>query len=145
MTCGRPLKVLKLMSTSYHVKRSNKLRDKVDVLTYMQKKKKKACSLSVDTRKYQVKRSRLAFCSPCGGGVEYLHRSPAGRRRRQKGKSRNWESKIWSPVPRFSDPRMNALAKTSSNCKWQIHPLVRKDVISGVQSAGWLDMDSHES
>jgi hypothetical protein len=22
---------------------------------------------------------------PCGGGVEYLHRSPASRRRRQKG------------------------------------------------------------
>jgi hypothetical protein len=25
---------------------------------------------------------------PCGGRVEYLHRSPANRRRRQKGKSR---------------------------------------------------------
>jgi hypothetical protein len=25
---------------------------------------------------------------PCGGGVEYLHRDPASRRRRRKGKSR---------------------------------------------------------
>jgi hypothetical protein len=25
---------------------------------------------------------------PCGGGVEYLHRSPTSRRRRRKGKSR---------------------------------------------------------
>jgi hypothetical protein len=25
--------------------------------------------------------------NPCGGGVEYLHRDPASRRRRQKGKS----------------------------------------------------------
>jgi hypothetical protein len=25
---------------------------------------------------------------PCGGGVEYLHRNPASRRRRLKGKSR---------------------------------------------------------
>jgi hypothetical protein len=25
---------------------------------------------------------------PCGGGVEYLHRNPASRRRRRKGKSR---------------------------------------------------------
>jgi hypothetical protein len=24
---------------------------------------------------------------PCGGGVEYLHRDPASRRRRRKGKS----------------------------------------------------------
>jgi hypothetical protein len=54
---------------------------------------------------------------PCEGGVEYLHRSPAGRRRRQKEKSRISDSKIWSGVPRDSDPRMNALARTSSNCK----------------------------
>jgi hypothetical protein len=68
---------------------------------------------------------------PCGGGVEYLHRSPASRRRRQKGKSRIWGSKIWSQVPRDSDPRIrvNARARASSNCKWQIHPLVREDVI----------------
>jgi hypothetical protein len=26
---------------------------------------------------------------PCGGGVEYLHRDPASRRRRLKGKSQN--------------------------------------------------------
>jgi hypothetical protein len=26
---------------------------------------------------------------PCGGGVEYLHRDPASRRKRQKGKSQN--------------------------------------------------------
>jgi hypothetical protein len=25
---------------------------------------------------------------PCGGGVEYLHRDPASRSRRRKGKSR---------------------------------------------------------
>jgi hypothetical protein len=54
---------------------------------------------------------------PCGGVVEYLHRSPASRRRRRKGKSRIWDSKIWSRVPRDSDPRMTALTRTSSNCK----------------------------
>jgi hypothetical protein len=32
---------------------------------------------------------------PCGGGVEYFHRDPASRRRRRKGKSRVWDSKIW--------------------------------------------------
>jgi hypothetical protein len=26
--------------------------------------------------------------TPCGGGVEYLHRDPASRKRRRKGKSR---------------------------------------------------------
>jgi hypothetical protein len=67
--------------------------------------------------------------SPCGGGVKYLHRSPASHRRRRKlnpvpgsitgplcswrnistgtwcsmlGESRIWDSKIWSRVPRDS-------------------------------------------
>jgi hypothetical protein len=58
-------------------------------------------------------------------GVEYLHRSPASRRRRRRGKSRIWDSKIRSRVPRHWDPKMTALAKASSNCKRQIRPLVR--------------------
>jgi hypothetical protein len=43
--------------------------------------------------------------NPCGGGVEYLNRDPASRRRRRKGKSQIWDSKIWSRVQRDSDPR----------------------------------------
>jgi hypothetical protein len=31
--------------------------------------------------------SGKAGSDPCGGGVEYLHRDPASRRRRRKGKS----------------------------------------------------------
>jgi hypothetical protein len=42
--------------------------------------------------------SRVRF--PCGGGVEYLHRDPASRRRRRKGKSQIGDSKIRSQVPR---------------------------------------------
>jgi hypothetical protein len=41
---------------------------------------------------------------PCGGRVEYLHRNPASRRRRCKGKSPIWDSKIWSRVPWDSPP-----------------------------------------
>jgi hypothetical protein len=52
--------------------------------------------------------------NPCGGGIEYLHRNPASRRRRRKGKSKIWDSKIWSRVARNSDPRKTALAKASS-------------------------------
>jgi hypothetical protein len=37
---------------------------------------------------------------PCGGGVEYLHRDPASRRRWRKWKSQLWDSKIRSQVPR---------------------------------------------
>jgi hypothetical protein len=66
------------------------------------------------------------FTIPCGGGVEYLHPSPASRGRRRKGKSRIWDSKIWSRIPRDSDPRMTALVRTSRNCKRQTHPLVRE-------------------
>jgi hypothetical protein len=29
------------------------------------------------------------YTHPCGGGFEYLHRDPASRRRRRKGKSQN--------------------------------------------------------
>jgi hypothetical protein len=84
-------------------------------------------------------------------GFEYLYRSPASRRRRRKGNPsawgynratlllgdinirawpsrlgefRVWDSKIWSWVP---------LARASSNCKRQTHPLVREDVTWGIQ------------
>jgi hypothetical protein len=63
---------------------------------------------------------------PCGGGVEYLHRDPASRRRRRNGKSQIWDSKIRSRVPRGSDPRLTALAKAYNNCKRQTRPLVRE-------------------
>jgi hypothetical protein len=38
---------------------------------------------------------------------------------RQRGKSRIWDSKILSRIPRDSNPRINALARASSNCKWR--------------------------
>jgi hypothetical protein len=63
---------------------------------------------------------------PCGGGVEYLHRDPASRRRRRKGKSQIWDNKIWSRLPRDSDPRKTALTRASSIYKRQTRPLVRE-------------------
>jgi hypothetical protein len=68
----------------------------------------------------------LLQTSPCGGGVEYLHRDPASRKRRRNGKSQIWDTKIWSQVQRGSDQRMTALARTNSNCKRQTRPLVRE-------------------
>jgi hypothetical protein len=65
---------------------------------------------------------------PCWGGVEYLYRSPASHRRRRKGKSRIWDSRIWSRVPLDSDARMTALTRASRNCKRTTHPLVRESV-----------------
>jgi hypothetical protein len=83
----------------------------------------------------------------CGGGLEYLHRSPAktepniwwcnwatlflgdinmGPWTSRFGESRIWVSKIWSWFPRDSDLRMTALARTNSNCKRQTRPLVRE-------------------
>jgi hypothetical protein len=38
---------------------------------------------------YREEFSSEELVPPCGGGVEYLHRDPASRRRRRKGKSRN--------------------------------------------------------
>jgi hypothetical protein len=74
--------------------------------------------------------SRESVCVsryPCGGGIEYLHRDPASRRRWRKGKSQIWDSKIWSRVPRDSDPRNTALARASGIYKIQTSPLVRED------------------
>jgi hypothetical protein len=42
------------------------------------------------------------------------------------GKSQIWDSKIWSRVPRDSDPRKSALARASSTYKRQTRPLVRE-------------------
>jgi hypothetical protein len=47
-------------------------------------------------------------------------------RRRRKGKSQIWDNKIWSRVPRDSEPRMTALAIASNDCKRQTRPLVRE-------------------
>jgi hypothetical protein len=62
----------------------------------------------------------------CGGGIQYFHRSPTSRRRRRKGQSRIWDSKIWLRISRDSDPRMTTLARASSKCKRQPLPLVRE-------------------
>jgi hypothetical protein len=79
---------------------------------------------------YMSLRSHPLVRSLCGGGVEYLHRDPASRRRRWKGKSRIWDSKIWPRVLRDSDPKITALARASSNCKGQTRPLVREGALN---------------
>jgi hypothetical protein len=65
----------------------------------------------------------------CGSGVEYLHLSPASRRRLRKGNPVlggitgppcSWGYKygyVALQVGRVSNLRMNALARTRSNCK----------------------------
>jgi hypothetical protein len=84
-------------------------------------------SLSISGWYFEIGLYRfLSYPIPCGGGVEYLHRDPASRRRRRKGKSQIWDSKIWSRVPRDSDPRKTALARVSSIYKRQTRPLVRE-------------------
>jgi hypothetical protein len=59
---------------------------------------------------------RVTSNSRAEAGSNTSTNSPASCRRRQKGKSRIWDSKIWSRVPRDSDARMTALARPSSNC-----------------------------
>jgi hypothetical protein len=46
-------------------------------------------------KKFQTFCVTQSQSSPCGGGIEYLHRDPASRRRQRKGKSQIWDSKIW--------------------------------------------------
>jgi hypothetical protein len=56
------------------------------------------------------------FSNPCGGGVEYLHRDPASRRRWRKGKSQIRDSKM--------DPRKTAPGKGQQYLR-KTRPLVR--------------------
>jgi hypothetical protein len=83
-----------------------------------------ACFMPSVPRCYNQKQLARYPDNPCGGKVEYLHRSPASRRRRQNGKSRIWDSKIWSRVPRDPESRMTVLARTSSNFKRQTRPFI---------------------
>jgi hypothetical protein len=79
--------------------------------------------------------------TPCGGGLEYLHRCPASRKRRQKGNpvpggipgppcswgiwirgpgppgwgSLSWDSKIWPWVLQDYDLSVTALARSRNN------------------------------
>jgi hypothetical protein len=74
---------------------------------------------------YSMSRLSRRYLLLCGGGVDYLHRNPASRRRRRKGKSRMWDSKLWSRGPRESGPKVIALARTRSSCKRQTCPRQR--------------------
>jgi hypothetical protein len=65
--------------------------------------------------------------NPCEVVVEYLHRDAASRRKRRKGKSQIWDSKIRSQVPKDLDPRKTALARASCTYKRQSRPLVKED------------------
>jgi hypothetical protein len=75
--------------------------------------------------------------SPRGGGIEYLHRDPASRRRRRKGslksqtvkygrESQGTRTKERLRVPRDSDQRKIALARASNIYIRQTRPLVRE-------------------
>jgi hypothetical protein len=57
------------------------------------------------------------LCCLCRGYITWV--------RSRLGKSQIWDSEMWSWVLWDSDLRMNMLARASSNCKGQTHPLVR--------------------
>jgi hypothetical protein len=89
--------------------------------------KRRWCFLWSPTRGYKMNVYSWGMNSyPCGGGVEYFHRDPASRRRRRKWRSQIWDIKVWSGVPRESDPTKTALARASSISKRQTRPLVRE-------------------
>jgi hypothetical protein len=68
----------------------------------------------------------IHFSARCGEGLNVSTLNPASRRRRQEEKCRIWDSKIWSQMPRDSNPKITALARASSSCKRQTRPLVRE-------------------
>jgi hypothetical protein len=67
-----------------------------------------------DRRQKTEDRRQKTEDDQCGGGFENLHREPASRRRRRKGKSQIW------------DPRKTRLARASSIYKRQTRPLVKE-------------------
>lgn len=63
---------------------------------------------------------------PCGGGLEYYHHSPAGRKKHQN--SLKWKSKVRLGILMDLNLGMAALTTPSRNCtdKLQTYPLVRE-------------------
>jgi hypothetical protein len=106
-------------------RRQTRFRDKESTKTTIEDLFEAVCSIGSMQRLYTERPKVTLRLLLCGGRVEYLHRRPASCRR-QKGKAEIWDSKIWSRVPHDSDPKMAVLAKASSNCKQQTHPLVRE-------------------
>jgi hypothetical protein len=70
-----------------------------------------ACALNKRRNCWQ----RCFLCDPCRGCIT---RTPTA-----------CDSKIWSQVPRDSDPRKTALARASSTYKRQTRPLVREGAL----------------
>jgi hypothetical protein len=63
--------------------------------------------------------------SPCGGGIEYLHRDPASRRRRRKGKSQIWDSKLCLPSPKGLETEKHCAGKGQQHIQ-KTHPSSRQ-------------------
>jgi hypothetical protein len=71
-------------------------------------------------------RNRVIMLRTSSKASAHCHRNSPSRKRRRKGKSQIWDSKIRSQVPRDSDPRKTALARANRICKGQTRPLVRE-------------------
>jgi hypothetical protein len=56
----------------------------------------------------------------------------------EKGKSRIWDSKIWSRVLRDSDPKMTELSRTNCNCKRQIRPQETRNCQTIIKIWSWV-------
>jgi hypothetical protein len=54
--------------------------------------------------------------TPRGGGLEYLHRSPASRKATERETNLIWEIYIWCRAMCDLDPRVTSLAKPRSTC-----------------------------
>jgi hypothetical protein len=122
---------LQIQSTCY-LKHETCSRDNADIsntlVTITSETRNRRCLLdrptSEDNRPTVSKPRRLETRVEAGSNTTNV--TPASRRMRRKWKSRIWESKMWPRVLRDSVPKMTALARASSNCKRQTHPLVRE-------------------
>jgi hypothetical protein len=56
--------------------------------------------------------------------------------------ARIWDSKMWSRVPRDTDPKMTVLARASNSCKRQTRPLVRESA-PHQQTRNWPDSNKN--
>jgi hypothetical protein len=85
----------------------------------------KLCFLCGPYRGYITRFPEFLPSDPCGGGVDTSTVTLRVAGGDEIG-SLKWDSKIWSRVPRDSDPRKTALERASSIYKRQTRPLVRE-------------------
>jgi hypothetical protein len=75
----------------------------------------------------------LSLANPSGGGVEYLHRDPASRKRRRKGKSDNEYRGLLLPRVKWPEREAQLLESVPRIYIFLLYKYSMKDILIGLE------------